>query len=161
MRRLLYLSLAALTFFAGLLAYGLWQASPPSPGEEPPTVSFCELGRDPQLYDGKMIRVKAGLFKDTSEPYIYDWSCGAPNAYTAPPIGVSDDLNLVLPDWAVPGIFCRSSEWNESSEGINAEVVVIGTFVADSFVPGAFPGARHPRIIAKSVYQISLPSNQH
>ena len=45
------------------------------------TVSFCELVRDPERYDKKVIRVKAVLFRGMENTYLTDPACAGKDLY--------------------------------------------------------------------------------
>jgi hypothetical protein len=157
---LFYLSVAALTFLAGLSAYKLWHTPTHSTNiSEPLKVSFCDLERDSKQYDGKMVWVRAVLYRDGKDPFIYDWSCGPPDANSTPLIRVSNDTNNVLPEWASGDVFC-AHDVHAKDEELGADVIVVGIFESHYFAPYDSPNAKHFRIIPHSVYQLSSPSKQ-
>jgi hypothetical protein len=126
MRRLIiYLSVAALSFFVGLSALKLWRVSPSPPSIDIPlTVSFCDLESEPERYNGKFIRVKGELIRDTM-PFIYDWSCNQPNINTLPPIYL-DDLDKVN-----VRVLSRLAVEAGQPFSISEELTAIGIFEVD------------------------------
>jgi|ERR1044071_6142295 hypothetical protein len=135
MRRLvIYLSVAVFSFFSGLLAARLWRVSNPTPGsaanssskrDAPLTVSFCELEREPQLYDGKVVRVRAELYRD-EVPFIYDWSCRSPKVNTLPLIYLDglDTVNITMTRRLTP-------EPYQPYAFTDGEIIAVGVFKAD------------------------------
>ena len=151
MRRLvIYLLVAALSFFAGLLVHKLWcvpnsDSNPSSNIKAPLTVSFCELERDPRRYDGKLVRVRAELYRD-AEPFIYDWSCRSANVNRLSPIYLEDldKVNITV----TTQLTVKSYQPYVVTDG---DVIAVGVFEADRFVPNDASNVPHLRIILKSV----------
>jgi hypothetical protein len=156
-RFLIHLSVAALSFLASLSIYkASYIPTSPTNINEPPRVSFCELERDPNRYDGKMISVRAILYRDSSYPFIYDWSCSSSDANSSLHIRVLDETNRMLPDWVIGGTFC-AHDAQAKYEGLHADVIVVGIFESHYFAPHEAPNGKHFRIIPSSIYQLSQP----
>ena len=165
MKRLaIYLIIAALGFFVGLLAHKLWRASLSSSEiNKPLAISLCELELNPERYNEKFIQVKAVLYRNQGEPFISDESCEPSNAHMSRLVMVSEDANLlpVLPRWATYISFCGNDPNPSLVNGLSAEVIITGTFEAGYRAPNNAYGNRRSQIIARSVLQFSPASNQH
>ncbi|HEX8887823.1 MAG TPA: hypothetical protein VF779_01520 [Pyrinomonadaceae bacterium] len=98
MRKLvIYLSVAAFSFCAGLLANKLWPAIDEAPRiDKPLSVSVCELEREPELFDGKLVGVKAEFegnnvgLRELGAPFIYDRKGCGYNVNMSLPIYLAD-----------------------------------------------------------------------
>ena len=160
-RLTIYLSVAALSFCAGLSAQMLWHVPGPSPDIKlPRMVSLCELEKDPARYDGEVVRIKAILYRKYGEPFLYDESCGSPDGLEAQPVLVSAEASVGLPEWATYTSFCGNDPYWALVEGLAAEVVIVGSFEAGQLGPGGATDARHPVIITKHVFQLSQASKR-
>jgi hypothetical protein len=151
-RYTIYALIALVTFSSGLLVYAVWRSqSSPNPSQ-PLTLSLCELERQPEHYDGKLVRVKAVLYSDLGGPYIYDWSCGSQNVYTCPLIDLRgfDGLNPELKEWAR-----NIGSIDAKGEGWEADVIVTGLFDKSYSDPSDDSFSHHFRIIPTRVEQLS------
>jgi hypothetical protein len=151
MRRLsLYFFTALFAFVIGLLAYLLWFA--PNTAHTPQEVSLCDLERNPKLFNGRLVRVKAVLYSDLGGPYIYDWSCGSANIYTYPLVDVKGltALNPELQNWVknIGGI-------GASGEGWEANVIVVGRLDADYHDPNDDGFAHRFRLVPEGIEQLT------
>jgi hypothetical protein len=158
MRRSVYsLLVAALSFVAGVAAFMLAAtANQAQKREEPLKVSFCELVRDPERYNGKVVQTKAVLYRD-QKPFIYDWSCSTADIYTSPPfVMISDDLDHALPEWADGFVFCGNA-LNGNKEGLAADVVIVGAFKLGHPTTERAPDFR---IKPENILQLSQPSRR-
>jgi hypothetical protein len=139
MKRLtIHLIVATICSFVGLSTYKLWAVFRPSPQiERYLSLSICELDRDPEQYDGKVVVVKGVLQGDRGRgPYIVDESCGSPPSSRAIRIPLeSDQLLSVLPSWASEFSFCGSDPRAAMTDGLAADVVVTGTFKQSQIIP--------------------------
>jgi len=90
--------------------------------QHPPTISLCEVARDPAKYDGKTIRVRASGWVTSSDIYrgtdIYDTSCETGVAVASVRLD-----NLYNPTSAVYAFLNYPSE-----EIRKADVIVLGKF---------------------------------
>jgi hypothetical protein len=153
MKRYTIYSLVTVTCFVlGIVANRLFNlSSAPSPAG-PLLVSLCELNRNPEKYDGEWVQIKAVLWSDLGGPYIYDWSCGAPDTYTYPLIDLRgfDRLNPELKRWAM-----RIGGIHGEEEILESDVIVTGLF-DKSYSESSDDSDSHKfRIIPKRVEQLS------
>lgn len=65
--------------------------------QKAPTVSFCDLVRDSEPYDKKIVRAQALFFRNMENGYLYDPTCGSENTY----VWVEFDPAYVYTDDAV------------------------------------------------------------
>lgn len=166
MRRVAIHSLVAvLSFSASLLTYKLWPVPTPSPEiNRPLVVSICELDREAEIYDGKVVQVKAVLYRGSGgNPYIANESCGSPNAPLTKMIDVVADSNQmvsVLPKWATYTSFCANDTYAATVDGLAAEAIIVGIFKIDYPGPNEDPDSRQSQIIPQSVVQLSVASKR-
>lgn len=148
---------AIVSLCVGLLMQGPSRDSQPAPKiDEPLSVSFCSLLREPERYNGMLVRTKAVLHRD-QKPFIYDWSCKSTNSYSMTPlVRVVDDFRTLLPAWADDSSYCASGKRAEET-GLAAEVVIVGTFWADYLTPKTAPAFK---IVPQSIQQISPASRR-
>jgi len=159
-RFIAYLLVSALSFFAGLSAYSPWSTVHTSKPEinKPLAISLCELESSPERFDGKIVQVRATLYRGQGMASIYDKSCSSPDSPMANMVTLSDTTNLapVLPVWASHGSFCGNEICTSCAVKLEAEVIVVGLFHAGE-ANWAFG---QPHIKAQSVVQLSSVSRR-
>ena len=121
----LKISIAVLTFIVGVTAYLLWSIPKPSPSQALPlTVSLCQLQSNPELYDGKVIHVRAIVYTVEGKPYLHDGNClSENNAFPLVDLRGFEGLNGDLNAWL-------RVEGNPAFKGERKEayVIIVGIF---------------------------------
>jgi hypothetical protein len=145
-RLLIYTTVAVMCFLAGLLAGGTRQQHSRTGFDVPRAVSVCELEGNPDLYDGKLVRVEAN-FDGQEEPFIFERSCHSLNANVSAPIYL-DGMNRVNVK-VVPRVSYQPGQPFAVPE--ENEATVVGVFEANQLGQNSSNKEQRFRILLESV----------
>jgi hypothetical protein len=147
----LYILIVILALLAGVLLHRFWIAPANAKKQQPIDVSLCELLREPERYDWKLVRLKAILYSDVGGPFIYDWSCGTNHPYPLVDLRAFDDLPPELADWVK-----NIGSLDAKGEGLEAQVFIEGVFDKSYYIRNYdCPACHRFRIIPKRIEQLT------
>jgi hypothetical protein len=120
-------AIAALTFIVGILAATLWfvYRKPINIDQHNSAVdsplSFCDLLRNPDGYDGKIIRVRAAI-AGYHHQHLFDQSCSSEQTQTLVDYNSSDGGGKLI------GKIAELPDQKIKEGNLRAELIVIGRF---------------------------------
>lgn len=131
-------SLPIFTFILGNIGTLIWQEF-----VSPPTVSLCQLVRNPHFYTGRTVRVEADAFGGFGSVFIYDKSCDLKDTAAS---------GVWKAEGFEPGSDVRKLYSESKSETYQARILVTGRFD-----PNATRGCYVPKFAVKAT-KIELKS---
>ena len=92
--------------------------------EQAITASFCDLVHDPQLYEGKLVRIKASRLTWLDGAFLYDLACDCKESRISPIFDCATDEACS----SIQKALDEKSEYNAELQG-RVEAVMTGRFI--------------------------------